>query len=71
LLHILVYTKKNLNEKYIIEGRKQTVLHYACAKSSVELVELLVRNGCDVQAEDEDSCKPIERALLSNNVRRF
>jgi len=68
VLHVLVYTKKNLNEEYIIEGRKQTVLHYACAKSCVELVELLIRNGCNVQAEDQDKCKPIDRALLANNV---
>jgi len=69
VLHILINIRKNLNELSMIEGRKQTVLHHACAKSNPEIVELLLRNGCNVNQEDQDHCKPIDCAMCAHKVR--
>ena len=71
VLNVIAYTSRDLNKLYQIEGKEQTVLHYASSHSSKEIVELLLRNGCNIEIHDEDECKPLERALIANNVIDF
>jgi len=68
VLNALAYAKPDLNQLYEIEGKKQTVLHYACSFATKEIVEFLIRNGCDVEKFDQDKVKPLDRAMLANNV---
>jgi len=69
VLNILAITKLNMNALYKIENKKMGVLHYACANSTKDIVELLLKNGCNLELNDQDGCKPLDYSMLGNNVR--
>lgn len=68
VLNVLAYTKEDLNGIYNIDGKKQGILHYACANSNKDIIELLIRNGCSLDLDDQDSCKPLDHSMIGNNV---
>ena len=69
ILHVLAFSRINVNQLYEINGKKQSILHHACATSSREVVEFLIRNGGDLEKLNEDKYTPGEVALNTNNVR--
>ena len=69
VLNVLACIKEDLNGIYLIDGKKQGILHYACANSSKDAVELLIRNGCTLDLDDQDHCKPLDHSMFGNNVR--
>ena len=68
VLNILAHAKANFNELQNIEGKKQGILHYACAYSSKDIVELLVQNKCSLSLLDQDHCKPLDYSMFGHNV---
>ena len=69
VFNVLAYTTRDLNKIYQIDGKEQTILHYASTYSSKEIVELLLRNGCSIDTKDEEGFKPLDRAMIANNVK--
>jgi len=68
VLTALALTKIDLNKIYPIEKRKQGVLHFACAHSAKDIIELLLLNGCNLNLDDQDCCKPLDYSMSGNNV---
>jgi len=68
VLNILAHAKANFNELHNIDGKKQGILHYACAYSSKEIVELLIQNKCSLTLLDQDHCKPLDYSMFGHNV---
>jgi len=68
ILQIIGLNKLNLNEMVQIEGKKRTYIHLACMFSKKHIIEFLLLNGCKLDALDQDSCKPLEVAMVSNNI---
>jgi len=71
VLTALASTKIDLNKTYSIEKRKQGVLHYACAHSTKDIIELLLLNGGNLNLDDQDCCKPLDYSMSGNNVIFF
>lgn len=70
VLNIIAYTTKDLNGLYEINEKKRGILHYAAANSSKHIVELLIRNGCQIDLYDQDHFKPLDHSMLGHNVRK-
>ncbi len=58
----------DVNTLFVINGKKQTLLHYACAVSTKEVVEFLLRNGCDTEKRDEFDKTPMDSGKEAGNV---
>lgn len=59
-------SKVNIQDKY-----KCTALHYACANSNLEIVELLLRvPSIDVNILDKTNCSPLARAIVAKNNQK-
>ena len=68
VLNIIAWAKAEFNQLHLIDGKKQGILHYACAYSSKEIVELLVQNKCSLSLLDQDHCKPLDYSMFGHNV---
>lgn len=55
----------NINSK---DFDGQTVLHHAIAKNDYVLIEYLIKQGIDIDKEDNDYCRPIAYALKDNKL---
>jgi len=68
ILQILALNKVNLQESSIIDGKKRTYLHIACMYSKKHVIEYLLLNGAKLDILDQDSCKPLDMAMIMNNL---
>jgi len=68
VISMLALTKVDLNKIHVINKRKQGLLHFACANSSKDIIELLLLNGCNLNLSDQDGCKPLDHSMSGNNI---
>ncbi|XP_063126131.1 POTE ankyrin domain family member J-like isoform X7 [Rattus norvegicus] len=53
-------------DKY--DRRNRTSLHYACAHNHPEVVMLLIKSNCTINAQDDEGCTPLIKATERNNL---
>jgi len=68
VITMLALTKVDLNKIHGINKRKQGLLHFACANSTKDIIELLLLNGCSLNLSDQDGCKPLDHSMSGNNI---
>jgi len=71
VLNILAFSNQDFNTLFNIDGKKQGIIHYACANSSKEIIELLLQNKCSLSLTDQDHCKPLDHSMFGHNVMRI
>ena len=69
--YIIALNKINLTDPLIYDGKKRFFIHLACMFAKKPIIEFLALNGCKLDCLDQDSCKPLEAAMLINNVTIF
>ncbi|XP_055458721.1 ankyrin repeat domain-containing protein 7-like [Psammomys obesus] len=52
--------KHSVNDK---DFKERTALHFACAYGQVEIVNVLLKNNCDIDAVDRNSITPLMKAV--------
>jgi ankyrin repeat protein len=65
----LIFTNKiNLHELVPFEGKKRNYLHVAAMYGRKYIIEYLLLAGCKIDILDSDSCKPLDVAMILNNL---
>lgn len=67
LAHHSTVVNKKVSKIYETNSRESTPLHLACLKGYTKLGKLLIENGADVRAEDEDGNTPLLHACRAGH----
>lgn len=68
-LEVLALSQINVNQIFLLDGKKTSFFHMAAVYADEYLLEMLCQNGAKLDILDEDSKRPYDLAVLAKRVR--